>query len=222
MEGDATIVIPQRGRAELTVAVVRALRRFERQLWPIIVVDDGSATDAAHAVERACQDVCVLQQRHLGVTAAWNRGLRAVTTSFAVLLNNDVTISGAWVDALVAPLREETVVLSGVELRRECAVPAAVLERVGRNEFAAGWCWAFRAEDVHAIGGFDASLRFYFSDTDVQARLLQLETVAPIAIAKGLPLRHAGHRSMQSLPDRRALWEQDRQRFIDKWTLDSR
>lgn len=216
---DATIIIPQHDGAELTVAVVRALRRREQAPWPIIVVDDGSTTDAADVVERACPDVCVLRQQHSGVTAAWNRGLRAVTTPLVLLLNNDVTVIGRWVDSLLQPLRDGPATLSGAELRRECAVPAAVLQRLQRTEFAAGWCWAFRLEDVLTLGGFDASLKFYFSDTDLQARLLKQQTRdgEPFIVA-GLPLSHAGHQSMRRLTNCRALWEQDRARFIHKWT----
>jgi GT2 family glycosyltransferase len=210
-------VIPQHDRAELTIGVVRELRAHEPVQWPIVVVDDGSRFDAAEAVEGSCGDIRLLRQPHRGVTAAWNHGLSEVSTPLAILLNNDVTIDGAWVDALLRPLRESAALLSGAELRRERAVPAAVLERLGRSEFVAGWCWAFRTEDVRGLGGFDESLRMYFSDTDLQARLLARSGSEP-AVVEELPLRHLEHRSTRMLKDRRALWQADRARFIEKWT----
>lgn len=220
---DATIVIPQHDGAELTLAVVGAVQRHESVPWPVIVVDDGSNSDAADVVVRRQADVTVLRQPHLGVTAAWSRGLAAVTTPLVVLLNNDVHVAGPWVDCLSQPIRDRRARVCGVELRRERAVPRPVLRSLGRSDFAAGWCWAFRAEDVHSIGGFDASLRFYFSDTDLQARLLRSTTPGSgLVIVSDLPLRHVGHRSMRRLPDRRALWEQDRQQFIEKWAGDWR
>lgn len=216
---DATIIIPQHGQAELTIAVVRGLRRFERVRFPIVVVDDGSRPEAVALIEQSCGDVRLVRQPHLGVTAAWNRGLEQVATTFAVLLNNDVIVHGAWVDALVQPLREGSAALSGVELRRERAVSSTVLELLGRSEFLAGWCWAFRAADARGLGGFDESLRLYFSDTDLQARLLaRTGRRSPPTVVRGLPLRHAGHATTRLLPDRVAMWQGDRARFIEKWT----
>lgn len=219
---DATIVIPQYERPELTIRTVQQLRRRESTCWPIIIVDDGSRPETVELVERTCRDARVVRQAHRGVTAAWNCGLRVVASTLVVLLNNDVTIRGPWIDALLSPLRNGAVI-SGTELRTERAAPAGVLRGIGSSEFVAGWCWAFRRDDVLAIGGFDESLRLYFSDTDMQARLLNADLGSgQPAVVCGLPLRHLGHRSTRMLADRRAIWEQDRRRFIRKWTTGGR
>jgi GT2 family glycosyltransferase len=215
---DATIVIPQHDRSELTLAVVRPLRRWEPRCWPILVVDDGSSAEAAAELEQLPADVQLLRQPHRGVTAAWNLGLEHVTTPIVVLLNNDVLIDGAWVEQLIGPVRCGTAAVSGVELRRERAVPASVLQRVGRSDFVAGWCWAFRMEDARSIGGFDPTLWLYFSDTDLQVRLLaNARSSANIALVGDSPVRHIGHRSTRLLPGRGAKWHSDRARFIAKW-----
>jgi GT2 family glycosyltransferase len=214
---DVTIVIPQHERSELTLATVSALRRYESRDWPILVVDDGSSADAAAKLEQLPDGVAVLRQPHRGVTAAWNLGLQHVTTPIVMLLNNDVLIDGAWVERLSEPVRDGRVAVSGVERRRERAVPADLLQQIGRSEFIAGWCWSFRTADARAMGGFDPTLWLYFSDTDLQARLLRN---ADIAIVDGLPLRHLGHRSTRSLAGRGAQWRADRARFIAKWRSD--
>jgi GT2 family glycosyltransferase len=218
---DATIVIPQHDRTALTLSAVRALRRWEMRCWPIVVVDDGSNPIAAAELEQLSGDVVLLRQPHHGVTAAWNSALRHVGTPLVVLLNNDVLIEGAWVDRLVQPLRSSVCMLSGVELRHEQAVPPAVLDRLGRSRFVAGWCWAFRVSDFRALGGFDESLRLYFSDTDLQARLLgRASPTADPVIVTSLSLQHLGHASTRSLTSRRAQWRADRARFIAKWMGD--
>lgn len=220
---DATIVIPQHDRSDLTLAVVRAVRCWELHHWPIIVVDDGSSPAAAAELERLPKDVRLLRQPHRGVTAAWNLGLTEVTTPIVVLLNNDVLIDGAWVERLIQPVRAGTATVSGVDLRRERAVPADVLQRVGRSEFVAGWCWAIRTEEARALGGFDPTLWLYFSDTDLQARLLLNAGLnAATAIVGDLPLRHVGHSSTRQLPGRSAQWRADRARFLFKWRSDRR
>lgn len=221
--GAATIVIPQHDCTELTLAVVRGLRRCESCCWPVLVVDDGSCLESAAALAQLPDDVRVFRQPHRGVTAAWNRALEHVTTPIVVLLNNDVLIDGAWVERLIHPVRAGTATVSGVELREERAVPADVLVRVGRSEFVAGWCWAFRTSAARASGGFDPTLWLYFSDTDLQARLLaNAGTAAATAVVSDLPLRHLGHRSTRQLPGRSVQWRADRARFIAKWRGDGR
>jgi GT2 family glycosyltransferase len=183
-----------------------------------MVIDDGSGAEAAAELEQLPRDVQLLRQPHRGVTAAWNLGLQHVATPIVVLLNNDVLIEGAWVERLIEPVRSGTAAISGVERRRERAVPESVLQRVGRNEFIAGWCWAFRTADARAIGGFDPTLWLYFSDTDLQARLLaKRRSFNEIAVIGDLPLRHIGHSSTRLLPGRSAQWRADRTRFIAKW-----
>jgi len=219
LQPDVTIVIPQHGRVGLSIAAIRALRSIEPVAWPIVVVDDGSPPPAAELVAQCCPEIRLLLQPHRGVTAAWNHALQAVTTPLVILLNNDVKIREPWVDRLLQPLRAGAAPLSGVELRPERALPPHVLAQLGRAEFVAGWCWAFLAEDARAIGGFDESLRMYFSDTDLQARLLRLRPneCEPAIIAR-LSIRHSGHASTRLLSNRRDLWERDRARFIAKWT----
>lgn len=218
MRADATIIIPQHNRAELTIATVHALRRAESTAWPVIIVDDGSNPEAVAAVRSALPEVTLHEQAHHGVTRAWNAALRRSTTTYLVFLNNDVQITGAWVDALLEPLRTCSNLLSGVTLRRERAVPEWLLQRIGRSEFAAGWCFAVDRVAALAAGGFDERFRLYFSDTDFQARLLNSpQTRREPAVVERLPLRHAGHCSTRRLPSRREIWRQDRARFIRKW-----
>lgn len=215
---EATIIIPQHDRTDLTLSVVRALRHHETCSWPLVVVDDGSGAEAAAELERLPGDVRVVRQPHRGVTAAWNLGLEHVATPIVVLLNNDVRIDGAWVERLIRPVSERAATVSGVEVRQERAVPGNVLRHVGRSEFVAGWCWAFRKDDVEAVGGFDPTLWLYFSDTDLQARLLgRAGHDVRVAVVSDLPLRHVGHCSTRQLPGRSAQWRADRARFLAKW-----
>jgi GT2 family glycosyltransferase len=221
LTADATIVIPQHDRTELTLAAVRALRHWELERWPIVVVDDGSSPAAAAELEQLPKEVQLLRQPHRGVTAAWDLALRHITSPLVVLLNNDVLIEGPWVERLIQPLQSGTAIVSGVERRTECAVPAGVLQHVGRNEFLAGWCWAFRIADAQQVGGFDPTLWLYFSDTDLQARMsADARLSADFAVVADLPLRHIGHSSTRLLPGRGVQWHADRVRFIAKWMGD--
>jgi GT2 family glycosyltransferase len=219
-KSDATIIVPQHNRPELTIACVQSLRAHERADWPVIVVDDGSCGDALNRTRAALSDAVILSQPHRGVTAAWNLGVRSVSTPFVVLLNNDVVATGPWVRQLLRPLLREEALLSGIELREERAVSPRVLSALGLRQFLAGWCFAFSARVFDAVGGFDERLRLYFSDTDFQARVIRDcgQENNRLIFQTGLPLRHAAHRSTRDLSDRHAIWLRDRAQFIGKWT----
>ena len=222
---DVTIVIPQHGQSELTRACLQSLGEFESVRPRIIVVDDGSPDDSAALARGAVPEGgIVLEQPVQGITAAWNLGLAAAQTEFVILLNNDVLCRGPWIDALLAPLRNHTACLTGVEWRVELSLPPVVLERLGGQRFLAGWCLALRRQTWEQLGGFDESLRLYFSDTDIQGRLRSVawrpaDTSALLAV-NGLPLTHLGHRTAhaRTLASRcRSRWQSDRQRMLAKW-----
>ncbi len=216
---DATIIIPQHGQAELTLECVRTLRRHELPTWPVIIVDDGSPSPDRSTLRGGIPDAMLIEQDHRGVTAAWNAGLRCVSTPFAVLLNNDVITRAAWIESLIGPLRSGAHCVSGVRWRVESAVPEGVLQRLPSRRFVEGWCWGLSMRAIQAAGGFDESLRLYFSDTDLQARLMRTHGPGCVTVAANLlsSLTHHGHRSTRRLADRRAIWLRDRNRFIAQW-----
>lgn len=218
---EATIVVPQYGRAELTCACIASLRERERVPWPVIVVDDGSGPGCIESlVERRFPATRIVRQSHAGVTAAWNCGAAHVETPLIVFLNNDVLFDGPAVERLVAPVRDGRSLVSGIRLRREVALPGAVLRKLPTDRFVEGWCFAVATETLRRAGGFDPAMRVYWSDTDLQARLLREEPHRREALAcqPELPLRHLGHRTAHRLAGRSAVWRADRAAFVAKWS----
>lgn len=219
VEPAATIVIPQHGQAELTIACVLSLRRWESGNWPIVIVDDGSDPADRERIERELPETVLQPQSHRGVTAAWNAGWRRVGTPYVIFLNNDVVAGARWVDAILQPIVSGKRLASGAAWRTERALPADVTGRLPSTQFAEGWCFATSVAALERLGGFDESLRLYFSDTDLQSRLMRMYGVDALGIVKEAQeaLRHRGHASTRRLPQRRAIWTSDRERFISKW-----
>lgn len=216
---DVTVVTAMHGRSDLTLQLIEGLRFFEDALLPIIVVDDGSPEEVDRARIRELNDPQVMQicQPAIGVTAAWNRGIQNVGTRWLVLLNNDVHIAGPIVRALMTPLESRQHRLTGARLREETFVPEPVLSRHGGRQFLEGWCLAMACETWHELGGFDETLRLYWSDTDFQLRARTRWPAACCGVVS-IPVSHEHGATTRTLPDRRARWLADRSRFLEKWS----
>lgn len=216
----ATIIIPQHGQSRLTVDCIASHRRYESIRWPILIIDDGSpAADIATVKAMRDEQVTVITQPHVGVTAAWNRAAHHAATPVLVFLNNDVIFQGPVIEELTKPLIEHSAVITGARLRQENALPPHIVDRLPTTEFLEGWCFAVLKETWSGLGGFDESMRLYFSDTDFQARAILHQSSAQSLIAMTqLPLRHLGHRTAHRLPHRNAQWRADRDAFVKKWT----
>ncbi|MCA9081566.1 MAG: glycosyltransferase [Planctomycetaceae bacterium] len=222
----AGIVIAQYGQVELTLRCLGTLRQFHPAI-PIVIVDDGSPSSVDRRPLQLIADrhttLLALPQRH-GVTYAWNRGARWFQRNHAVqtliFLNNDTITHGPWVEPLIEPLLESSALLSGAAWRAERRLPA-IIHDLGRSHILAGWCLAIRTETFAILNEFDKRLRLYFSDTDLQCRLLltSRDTTTPaLALVSELPLEHTGHQSTSLLPDRRELWARDFDVFQRKWS----
>lgn len=216
---DVAVVIPQLGRADLTLQCLAGLFRHEPDASEVLVVDDGSPDDSADIVEQCAPGpVTVLRTRPQGVTAAWNRGLAAATKRWVVLLNNDVLIHGPWLKSLLQPLRDRTALIAGARWRTERMLPQSLLHQSPATRLLEGWCLALGRETWQRLGGFDSSLRLYWSDTDFQWRAVQKLGDNALHAVDDLPLEHLGHRTTRQSPEHRATWHADRQRFLEIWT----
>jgi glycosyltransferase involved in cell wall biosynthesis len=87
-EAPISVVIPAYNRAELLAATLHSVVRQTVQPAEVIVVDDGSETEAVGAVAREHQAV-VIRQENAGESAARNTGLRAARYPWVAFLDSD-------------------------------------------------------------------------------------------------------------------------------------
>jgi GT2 family glycosyltransferase len=103
----ASIIVPCFNQLEFTRQCLRALFRYTRPAFELIVIDNGS-TDGTGAYLAGVQDsspapVTVISNgRNLGFPAAVNQGLRVARGQYLVLLNNDAVVTDGWLDQLIA------------------------------------------------------------------------------------------------------------------------
>ena len=215
----ATIIIPQYNQAHLTVACLKSLRQHEPTPVEIIVVDDGSDPDACQPFDTLhLPNFKLFQQTHAGITSAWNVAANHATTPHLIFLNNDTLCHGPVVERLIKPLSNNAI-LTGPSNRRETALTPDVLTNLPTEQFIEGWCMALTRTNFRKVGGFDESMKLYFSDTDFQSRLLiaRRDTRVELVPIRSLPLRHQFHQTTRHLSTRRQQWQTDRQTFIQKW-----
>lgn len=217
-----TIVIPQYGHCELTLRCVRQIRETDPVCWPIVIADDGSSCDQfawlhEHLTQAGLKkNVQVLSNSHRGLSATWNSAAEQVKSQFIVFLNNDVSVSGPFIGPLIEPLSADQALMTGVRWRWERALPVEILQRLPTARFLEGWCFAVGKTSFENLNGFDERMKLYWSDTDLQVRLLRNERLFPnpIQVVHDLPIQHFGHQTTKTLPDRRTIWESDRQAFL--------
>ena len=193
----ASIVIPVYNKVELTAACLASLAARSCQVeFEVIVVDDCSSDGTAEYLA-ACSGLTVLRNpENSGFIDTCNRGAAEARAEFLVFLNNDTTVTDAWLDALIAPFNADPLVgIVGARL----IYPDGRLQEAGglifndgsgwnygrgdnpalpqynflsEADYVSGACLAIRNQSFKELGGFDSHYRpAYYEDTDLCFRV---------------------------------------------------
>lgn len=218
---DVTVIIPQHGYWEQTVACCSSLWRHHGDELSIVVVDDGSPAKDREISKRFLQDkVCWIEQAHSGITAAWNMGIRRCHSRFIVLLNNDAITLSPWLDWGCGYLRSNPCGLVGAAVRHEQMLTEVNCSgQTPDVRLLEGWCLCFERITFEQVGEFDEAMRLYWSDTDWQMRWKKEfgNSSDDFGLIPAGSLRHVGHVSTQQLERRSMRWQEDRTMFLKKW-----
>jgi GT2 family glycosyltransferase len=108
-EGAAvTIVVPSWNGRHLLEKSLPSITRQGRAAARILVVDNGSTDGTVEYLSSEWPGVeCIGLPENLGFAAAANAGIRAVSTPFVALVNNDVELEDGWLDAMVEALEHD-------------------------------------------------------------------------------------------------------------------
>jgi glucosyl-dolichyl phosphate glucuronosyltransferase len=101
-----SVVIATRNRAHLIADAIRAVRAQEPDSPPfeLIVVNNGSTDDTAHAIERAVAGdprVQVVAEPRPGVSHGRNTGIAHARGEIVAFTDDDIRVSSRWVQAIV-------------------------------------------------------------------------------------------------------------------------
>lgn len=175
---DLDVVIPSKDRPDLLTATLAALNRQSVKRFGVIVVDDGSATEAEQLVpetlRRALSIRFVRNETSLGAGPTRNRGVAVSKADYIVFLDDDCVAAPELIERHRAALSSAggpVVSLGPILSPRGVRLPvwthwdADRLERgyasLGRGQTQPGWADLFtgnvgvRRADFLAVGGFD-------------------------------------------------------------------
>jgi GT2 family glycosyltransferase len=105
--GLASIIVPCWNQLAFTRQCVIALKNHTRPPWELIVIDNWS-TDGTGAYLSGVQDAAaapvtvIANGENRGFPTAVNQGLQQARGEYLVLLKNDVVVTDAWRDLLIA------------------------------------------------------------------------------------------------------------------------
>lgn len=210
-----------------TQQFVDSVRRTTTVPYELIIVDNGSAWEAAHYAQAAA-DVAILNPTNLGFARGMNQGLAAARGDHVLFCNNDTVLPEGWdvhllgtvaafdragivVPAVTAARNDATVRCAPgdevVVLPSFSAPPPAIVYLMRRDLVGrlGGWC-----EDYEVASGEDVDLCFavWVNDLDIvfDSRVL---------------VQHVGKGTASRLDDWQGLWARNRRRFLDKWGSDA-
>jgi GT2 family glycosyltransferase len=207
----------------LTQACMQSLRENTDVPYEIVLVDNGSAPEAAAYVKQAGDQV-VLNEQNLGFAKGMNQGLALARGEYVAFLNNDTVLPPGWASRLLEVAHEEV----GIVVP---ALTAAGNERTVRQQ---------PGDAVETLRPFEAppSAVLYVMRTDVVRQLEGWGEEYEVASAEeidlcfkvwvnglnivyhqGVLVDHVGKGTVSAkLGDWSGRWAENRRQLFTKWT----
>jgi glycosyltransferase involved in cell wall biosynthesis len=195
-----SIVIPVYGQGELTEKCVESILNSPvKSNYEIVCVDNGSDIDTANTLKRLASSdsriKLVSNAENFNFSLGCNLGFANSMGGIVVFLNNDTTVTPGWLDKLVAPLADDTLVAvqpklvypdgtiqcAGVVFSGQSPLGYPLYAGVDQNDpdanksrafqAVSAACIALRSADFISLKGFDPTFINGQEDVDLCLRL---------------------------------------------------
>ena len=192
----ASIVIPAYNQVFYTRVCLASLEQQQVNA-EVVVVDNGSTDETPEALaqwaQRGCGRQVVRYEENLGFARACNAGAEAATGEFTLFLNNDTFVLPGWLDNLIQPFADPSIVVTGSRLlypNGHVQHAGVAFDNVGPRhifvglpgnspvvleqrdyQVVTGAALAIRASDFGRLGGFDCSYHNTYEDVDLCLRV---------------------------------------------------
>lgn len=237
--GLTSIIIVTFNQLPYTRECVESIRLRTDEPYELIFVDNGSTDGTPTYLQTLAEANVVLNAANRGFPAAVNQGLQLARGSQILLLNNDTVVSTGWLNRMLSVLERDPRVglvgpcsnnVSGSQMVPVVYSDLACMDgfawdwskahagRLEETDRLIGFCLLIRRSVLEEIGGLDERFGIgCFEDDDLCLRAIERGWKA--VIARDSFVHHYGSRSfVASGVDFARLMEENRQKFLEKWT----
>ncbi len=219
-----SVVVLAWDQLELTRQCVDSIRRTTDVPYELIIVDNGSGTDAATYAESAA-DVAVLNEENRGFATGMNQGLAVASGEFVAFVNNDTELPERWASRLMETFADHPT--AGLVLP---AVTAAGNQYSVRTEpgtdrivvppfraIPSGVLYVLPAPLLDVIGGWCEDYPVASSE-DLDLLFTVWGVGHDVVLDERVLVEHVGSGTVtEKLPERNRIWRENRRRFTKKW-----
>jgi GT2 family glycosyltransferase len=220
---DLSVVVLAWDNLELTTAFVDSVRRNTDVGYELVIVDNGSQSEAA-AYARSAADHAILNDENLGFARGMNQGLEASRGEFVAFCNNDIEVPSGWAARLIETIRSHpqagivvpaiTTATNPITVRSQPGDAIDVLEPFSAPP--AGVVYVMRRETINALGRWEEEYEIA-SGEDVDLCFKVWVNDLDIVFDERVLVDHVGHATGSKLDDSQQLWALNRRRFLTKW-----
>lgn len=230
MGADAVnIIIPLLNQLPFTRRCLAGLRQETDGPFRAILVDNGSTDGTREYLATVAGAEVIVNERNVGVAAAWNQGVRLARGRWTVILNNDTVLPGGWLRRLVSFCEREHVQVASPSMREgelnydpEGYAEEFVRSMGGRKRMgvADGACFVVERKVFDEIGAFDE--RFFpgaYEDADFFRRAKNAGF--RLAVTGSSFIHHFGFTTQREMSEEKMPRHvlENRERYCSKWGL---
>lgn len=208
---------------DLTERCVNSLRSHTDVAHELIIVDNGS-TDGSDEFATAAADVAILNDSNLGFAAGMNTGLRVARGAYTAFINNDTVFPHGWASPVIETFESHQ--RAGIVLPAVTAAgnPVGVRERTGSErvvltpfgEFPSGVVYVMPTGLIEALGGWNEEYQVASAE-DLDLAFTVWAHGLDVVLDERVLVEHVSQASVRKLADRKALYHQNLQQFLDRW-----
>ncbi|MEA2022940.1 MAG: glycosyltransferase [Actinomycetota bacterium] len=222
---ELSIVVLAWDELDLTMRCVESIRRSTDTPYELIIVDNGSAHEAATWASDTA-DIAVLHDTNLGFAKGMNAGLAVATGRSIAFLNNDIVLPQNWASRLVETLRSPErragiVVPSVTTAGNISTVRSDTSESIHPTrpfrDLPSGVIYVMATETMRALGGWSEQYPIASAE-DLDLLFTVWCNGLEVVHDERVLVDHVGSATADTrLKDKGRIWRENRQLFVDRW-----
>lgn len=194
----------------------------ENDPYELIVIDNGSPIKPP-SLNSYYADKVISNEKNMGVTYAWNQGIRASFGEYIVLINNDVQVFDGWLPNMKKALEKYDLVMAHPMYSNTEPFARAVESQLvlsgkkkfdpipGGKDFS---CVMFRKELLDEVGLFDEDFFNYASDSEMLDRLTKFGK--KYTILNNVAIHHVSDATGFSITETPEIMNKDKETYEKK------